>query len=47
LYYETFDDITLAIQREKQLKEWKRLWKLRLIEENNPEWNDLYEKLNT
>jgi putative endonuclease len=47
LYYETFDDITLAIQREKQLKEWKRLWKLRLIEENNPEWNDLYGKLNT
>lgn len=46
VYYEVHDDITEAIRREKQIKEWKRLWKLRLIEENNPEWNDLYETLN-
>ena len=46
VHYEVFDDIILAIQREKQIKEWQRLWKLRLIEENNPEWNDLYDTLN-
>ncbi len=46
VYYEVHDDVTKAIRREKQIKEWKRLWKLRLIEENNPEWNDLYETLN-
>lgn len=34
-----------AILREKQLKKWKRAWKLRLIEENNPLWADLYESL--
>jgi putative endonuclease len=34
-----------AIQREKQLKEWKRVWKLRLIEGENPEWDDLYPTL--
>lgn len=46
VYYEVHDDVTKAIRREKQIKEWKRLWKLRLIEENNPEWNDLYDTLN-
>jgi putative endonuclease len=35
----------LAIQREKQLKKWNRAWKLRLVEENNPQWRDLYEDL--
>ncbi len=34
-----------AIAREKALKEWRRKWKLRLIEEMNPHWMDLYEKL--
>jgi len=43
---ETFDHIAEAIQREKQLKNWKRAWKIALIEEQNPEWNDLYETLN-
>ena len=38
-------DIELAIRREKQMKEWKRLWKLRVIEEMNPDWNDLFESL--
>jgi len=34
-----------AITREKQIKEWKRAWKLRLIEESNPEWRDLWEDI--
>jgi putative endonuclease len=45
VWFEQCGDITLAIQREKQMKEWKRLWKLRVIEEMNPDWNDLYESL--
>jgi putative endonuclease len=32
----------LAIKREKAMKEWKRAWKLELIEKDNPEWNDLF-----
>jgi len=38
---EPHDDIGLAISREKSLKAWKREWKIRLIEENNPDWRDL------
>jgi putative endonuclease len=34
-----------AIRREKQLKKWNRAWKLRLIEETNPQWRDLYDDL--
>jgi len=34
-----------AITKEKQIKKWKRKWKLELIEKNNPEWKDLYESL--
>jgi putative endonuclease len=45
VYYEIFDDIRLAITREKRLKAWKREWKIRLIEERNPEWKDLYNEL--
>lgn len=41
VYYEVFDSIELAIYREKQLKEWKRNWKLELIESKNADWNDL------
>ena len=37
-----YDDIEMAIQREKQLKKWNRQWKIRLIEERNPNWDDLY-----
>jgi putative endonuclease len=40
-----FGDVTEAIAREKQLKHWKRAWKVRLIEENNPNWDDLYPNL--
>jgi len=41
-HYEVFENITTAIEREKQLKRWHRQWKINLIEENNPEWADLY-----
>ena len=42
VYYEQWDDIKNAIQREKQIKKWKRQWKIELIEKYNYEWNDLY-----
>lgn len=45
VYYELHDTIPGAAQRELQLKKWDRLWKLRIIEEMNPEWDDLYESL--
>ena len=42
VYFEAFDDIENAIRREKRLKKWNRTWKIRLIEETNPNWVDLY-----
>ena len=45
VWYQQFGEIELAIRREKQMKEWKRLWKLRVIEEMNPDWADLFESL--
>ena len=45
VYYEIHEDILQAIAREKLLKKWHRRWKLRLIEEKNPEWIDLYHEL--
>jgi putative endonuclease len=50
VYYEQSEDVRSAIELEKRLKAWKRPprrrgWKLRLIEEMNPEWNDLYDEL--
>ncbi|MEX1083897.1 MAG: GIY-YIG nuclease family protein [Xanthobacteraceae bacterium] len=42
VYYERFDDIRDAIQREKTIKHWPRAWKVRLIHQINPEWKDLY-----
>ncbi len=42
VYYEAFDEISYAIEREKQLKRWHRSWKINLIEEKNPNWEDLY-----
>ncbi len=42
VHYETIEDINSAITREKQLKKWKRQWKIELIEKNNPNWRDLY-----
>ena len=41
VYVEEYFDIRIAIQREKQLKHWNRLWKVDLIEKSNPTWNDL------
>ena len=41
VYYETGEDVREAIYREKQLKKWRRAWKVRLINEMNPEWKDL------
>jgi putative endonuclease len=42
VYFEDTNDVNAALTREKQLKKWKRSWKLKLIEGNNPEWRDLY-----
>jgi putative endonuclease len=42
VYFEQFDDAENAINREKRLKKWNRAWKIRLIEESNPNWDDLY-----
>ncbi len=42
VYYEQSDNIVSAIAREKVLKHWKRSWKVRIIEEQNPGWRDLY-----
>ena len=41
VYFEEFNDINIAIRKEKRMKKWKRKWKLDLIESENPEWNDL------
>ena len=45
VYYEQYDDIITAICREKRLKAWCRDWKIRIIEEHNPTWKDLYDDI--
>jgi predicted GIY-YIG superfamily endonuclease len=45
VYFEPFGDIQLAIAREKQIKNWKRSWKIELIEKDNPDWTDLYSQI--
>ena len=45
VYFEMLEDMVLAIQREKQMKKWNRDWKIQLIENDNPEWHDLYDSL--
>ena len=45
VYYEVFNRIQDAITREKQMKKWKRQWKMELIEKSNPNWEDLFESL--
>lgn len=42
IYYEQTENINSALIREKALKKWNRNWKIRLIEESNPNWRDLY-----
>jgi putative endonuclease len=45
LKYEVFDSAEEAVKREKRLKKWDRTWKMRVIEEINPDWKDLYEEI--
>jgi putative endonuclease len=45
VWFEIYDDPISAISREKELKKWKRAWKVKLIEANNPQWDDLYEEI--
>ncbi len=45
VWYELHETMESAIQREKQIKEWKRRWKLELIERVNPDWQDFYYKI--
>ena len=45
VWFEIYDDPISAISREKELKKWKRSWKVQLIEKDNPEWNDLYDSI--
>ena len=45
VYYEIHQTAESAIVREKQIKEWKRNWKLELIEKSNPRWLDLYQEV--
>jgi putative endonuclease len=42
VHFERYDKPSLAIQREKNIKHWPRLWKLQLVESSNPQWRDLY-----
>jgi len=42
VYFEQHEDMNQAIQREKQIKKWKRAWKIELLEKSNPVWRDLW-----
>ncbi len=42
VYFEVCEDARVAIQREKNIKKWRRRWRIELIEKNNPDWRDLY-----
>ena len=42
VWYEIHEDVQSAITREKQIKKWNRAWKINLIQEQNPQWRDLY-----
>ena len=46
VWHQHFESITDAIAEEKRIKNWRRAWKLALIEKQNPQWRDLYEELN-
>ena len=47
VYFEEYKNPIEAIAREKQIKKWNRMWKIKLIEKDNSNWNDLSEELNT
>jgi len=46
VHVDTHEEIACAIQREKTMKAWPRAWKIRLIERDNPDWDDLYDRVN-
>jgi putative endonuclease len=45
VWFEVYDDPTNAIVREKEIKKWRRQWKVDLIQKSNPEWRDLYSEI--
>jgi len=45
VWFEIYDDPTNAIAREKEIKKWRRAWKIDLIEKENPDWKDLYSEI--
>jgi len=45
VWFDIYDDPISAISREKELKKWRRAWKVQLMEAQNPDWNDLYESI--
>jgi putative endonuclease len=45
VWFETYDDPVTAIEREKEIKKWRRAWKIGLIEKDNPDWRDLYSEI--
>ncbi len=45
VYYEAHDNAESAIVREKRIKKWRRMWKLRLVEKMNPLWKDLFDEI--
>ena len=45
VHFEQYTDVKEAILREKRIKKWNRQWKIHLIEKDNPNWEDLYQKL--
>src|SRR5690606_18813545 len=45
VWYEAHDSMYQAISREKTIKKWYRIWKIRMVEEANPEWQDLWESI--
>jgi putative endonuclease len=46
VWFETFEERENAFRRERQMKEWRRKWKIELVEAENPRWDDLYDNLN-
>lgn len=46
VYFEEYQDLLEGQQRETRVKKWKRAWKMELIERMNPDWEDLYQRLN-
>jgi putative endonuclease len=45
VYFEQFDSPSDAILRERQIKKWRRAWKIELIEKSNPDWDDLFDQI--